>query len=73
MPPIFKALASITVWILFVFGCLLLVMPSVMGALGGIFFRPGVPPPLVLYVAYGLGVVSLILSVVCMKLRQMLE
>ena len=73
MPPVFKALASITVWILFVFGCLLLVMPSLMSTLGGILFRPGVPPPLILYIAFGLGVVSLALSVVCMKLRQMLE
>jgi len=73
MPPIFKALASITVWILFVFGCLLLVMPSLMGTVGGILFRPGVAPPLILYIAFGLGVVSLILSVCAMKLRQMLE
>jgi len=73
MPPIFKALATVTVWILFVFGCLLLLMPSVMGTIGGIFFRPGVPPPLLLYIAYGLGVASLILSVCAMKLRKMLE
>ena len=73
MPPVFKALATITVWVLFVFGCLLLLMPSIMGTLGGILFRPGITPPLIIYIAYGLGVVSLILSVAGTKLRYMLE
>lgn len=66
MPAVFKALASTTVWILFIFGCLSL--------LGG-FFRivGGMDRTLPLISAYfGYGIVSLALSVVCAKLRQMM-
>ena len=70
MPSIFKALASITAWILFVFGCLSL--------LGGLVRTVGAgmlgSPELALVSAYfGYGILSLILSVVAMKLRHMLE
>ena len=65
MPPIFKALASITAWILFVNGCLGLVLSGV-ARLGG---EAGLAPPL----AWGVAIVSLIAAVVAMKLRQMLE
>ena len=66
MSSIFKALASITVWVLFIFGALAL--------LGG-FVRVIVgSPELDMMTAYfGFGVGSLFLSVVTMKLRQMLE
>ncbi len=50
MPPIFKALASITVWVLFIFGWLLLVILSVMGIARRVLFV-GTPPPLIMYVA----------------------
>lgn len=63
MPPIFKALASITVWILFVTGCLVILT--------------GLPIP---YLDFGgnwqrlaVGVASLFLSVVVMKMRKTLE
>ncbi len=71
MPPIFKALASITVWILFIFGCL-----SLLGGFGRTFGASvGMESPeLSLVSAYfGYGILSLVLSVVTMKLRQMLE
>ena len=65
MPLKFKALASITVWILFVFGCLSL--------LGG-FVRAFMGSELSLVSAYfGYGIISLALSVVAAKLRKMLE
>ena len=65
MPSKFKALASITVWILFIFGCLAL--------LGG-FVRAFMSSEIRLVSAYfGYGVLSLTLSVVCAKLRKMLE
>ncbi len=66
MPSIFKALASITAWVLFIFGLL-----SLLGGFGRII---GGSTELSLMSAYfGFGVGSLVLSVVVMKLRQMLE
>ncbi|MBI4266915.1 MAG: hypothetical protein HY668_00925 [Chloroflexi bacterium] len=67
MPSVFKTLASITVWILFIFGCLSLLAGFVRlaGASGS---------SLPLIAAYfGYGIISLTLSVVTAKLRQMLE
>ena len=65
MPSKFKALASITVWILFIFGCLTL--------LGG-FVRAFMRSELALVSSYfGYGIISLILSVVAAKLRKTLE
>ena len=65
MPPIFKALASITVWILFINGCLGIVLSGVARLTTGETL--GAP------IAWGVAVVSLIAAVVAMKLRQMLE
>ena len=66
MPPIFKALTTITAWVLFIFGSL-----SLLGGFGRIF---GGSSQLSLVTAYfGFGVGGLFLSVVVMKLRQMLE
>ena len=71
MPPSFKALASITVWILFILGWIG-VLEAIAGAVGiitGLYLAS-----LEMTVAaFGVGVVSLILSVCAMKLRQMLE
>jgi hypothetical protein len=72
MPQIFKALASITVWVLFIVGWLFLVLPTLMATLAGQMFH-GAPPPWTVIVGLGLGIISLSLSVVAMKLRQMLE
>ena len=72
MPPIFKALATITVWVLFILGLLGLVLSNIGAALGGSFFGAE-PPPIQVYLANGLGVAALILSVCAMKLRKMLE
>jgi hypothetical protein len=66
MPSIFKALTSITVWVLFVFGFV-----SLLGGFGRII---GGSPELLLTSAYfGFGVGSLFLSIVTMKLRHMME
>ncbi len=66
MPHIFKALASITAWVLFIFGSL-----SLLGGFGHII---GGSPQLSLVTAYfGFGVGGLFLSIIVMKLRQMLE
>ena len=72
MPPIFKALASITAWILFIFGFLALLAGflRIIGASTGFSAPPEMP---IMSVYFGYGVGSLVLSVVVMKLRQMLE
>ncbi len=63
MPHIFKALASITVWILFVTGCLVILtaFPIPFLDFSGSWQRLAV------------GIASLVLSVVVMKLRKTLE
>lgn len=73
MPQIFKALATINAWVLFVMGWLVLligvlIMPTVEGTLFA-----GEAPPLLFWVACATAMATLALSVVLMKLRQMLE
>jgi len=65
MPPIFKALATIAAWILFVNGCLGIVLPGIARLAG----ETGLSTP----IAWGVGVISLVASVGAMKLRQMME
>ena len=66
MPSIFKALTSVTAWILFVFGTL-----ALLGGFGRII---GGSPAIDMMTAYfGFGVGSLFLSVVTMKIRQIME
>jgi hypothetical protein len=73
MPQIFKALASITAWTLFILGSLTLVIGVIiMPAIGGVLFA-GTAPPLIFWVAFASAVATLILSVCAMKLRHMLE
>jgi len=65
MPPIFKALASIVVWILFISGCIATIVSPITRIVMGEVFTS--------LVAWAIGVACLILSVCAMKLRQMLE
>lgn len=72
MPPVFKALASIAAWALFVVGALSLLTAfiRILGAALGTSDSPGVA----LMTAYfGYGFSGLFLSVVAMKLRKDLE
>ena len=71
MPPIFKALASITAWGLFILGWFFIVWPNLMSVVSGSICAG--PPPWQQVAGNVGGVVSLILSVCAMKLRQMLE
>jgi hypothetical protein len=72
MPPVFKALASITVWVLFVFGFFTLV--SAFARIVGSSIGTSEAPDLKLMYAYfGFGAGSFFLSVVAMKLRKTLE
>ena len=69
MPPIFKALATITVWVLFIWGCV-----TILSATVG-YYIEHVPdtPTIGILASWGVGVAELILAVCAMKLRQMLE
>jgi len=74
MPSIFKALGSITVWVLFVFGWLGM-LAGVVAAVQittGLLAAPGIGLPETV-AAFGVGVVCFILSVCAMKLRQALK
>ena len=62
MPRIFKSLASIVAWILFVIGCVGVIHFYVTAAMGE-----------QIVACLGLTIAALILSVCAMKLRQMLE
>ncbi|MBI2831980.1 MAG: hypothetical protein HYX79_06965 [Chloroflexi bacterium] len=68
MPSVFKALATIVAWVLFVFGLLALLV----GLIRVLSAIPATAAPgVVLMSAYfGFGIISLTLSVVVMKLRQ---
>ena len=65
MPHVFKPLATITAWILFINGCLGLAGSAVARLAG----EAGLAPP----IAWGVAAISLIAAVAAMKLRQMLE
>ena len=70
MPPIFKALATITAWILFIGGCISILVTTINWlVLVGFIGRPDISA----FFGWGLGAAELILAVVVMKLRQMLE
>ena len=65
MPTIFKYMASVTVWVLFLFG---------LAALVAGFARAFGGSSLPLVSAYfGYGIISLFLSVVCARLRKTLD
>ena len=69
MPSIFKALATVAAWVLFVFGLLSLLIGfvRVFSAIPETSTAPALP----LITAYfGFGIISLTFSVVVMKLRQ---
>ena len=71
MPPVFKALATIIVWVLFISGLLMALSSLVIGTVGGVLWRPEIP--LLYPIVWAVSGMFGILSVVCMKLRQMLE
>jgi hypothetical protein len=73
MPNIFKALASITVWVLFIGGLITLVSVLVMTAVSGQLYSVDSPPPIQFFIGLGVATFTSALAVVCMKLRQMLE
>ena len=67
MPSVFKALATITVWVLFVFGFLRLLIGVAMAFASG---REAAP--IVAYLDFAVGVGSMTLAAVVMWIRQKL-
>ena len=70
MPPIFKALASITVWVLFIWGVVTILSTTVSYY---VYIGIGNPPTITVYMGWGVGSAQLILAVCAIKLRHMLE
>ena len=72
MPQIFKALASSSAWILFIVGCLAILLPLTHRIIAGLFTGDilGIFSSMV---ALKTGIFALALSVAVMKLRKMLE
>ncbi len=70
MPNIFKTLASISVWILFLLGCGYIITTFIVWAAGGFGIQEGW---LAQVAAEAIGITAIILSVVAMKLRKNLE
>ena len=70
MPNIFKALASITAWVLFIWGCIGILIPTI-----AYFTEIGIlnPPPTEMLMSWALATAVLTLSVVVMRLRQKME
>lgn len=70
MPSTFKALVTITAWILFIFGLLALIGGIVVSILpsSGV---SDMPKPLLAWAHFGYGTVNLALAVVAMKSRPM--
>ena len=73
MPSVFKALATITAWVLIVFGLLTLVITFVFANIVGAQTGYAGPPPMEASVNSAIGVASMVLSVVVMRLRQKME
>jgi hypothetical protein len=73
MPPIFKALASITAWVLFIFSWVTGLSAGVMGIISGRLFSTTETPPLILPVFFALGAAEAVLAVVVMILRKKME
>ena len=67
MQRIFKGIATITIWFLFILGLVLVVLDGI------VFPIIGKNTITDAYFATGLGIASLILSIVAMKIRQKLE
>jgi hypothetical protein len=73
MPAIFKAMATITVWIFFVFGCLSILGGFVRIACSSMGLLNRHSSELLIIVYFGLGITSLALSMAAIMTRKKLE
>jgi len=72
MPPIFKALASITAWSLWILSWVVGLSTFVMGLVTGTLYGSA-PVPMVYPVFFGVSLAYAVLAVVVMRLRQKME
>ena len=72
MPQIFKALASVMAWVLFINSWVIGLSALMMGIVTGCLYGSE-PPPMVLPVFFALSIASGVLAVVVMRLRQKME
>ena len=72
MPPIFKALASITAWILWIAGLVCGFSTFIMGIITGTLYGGG-PVPMSYWAGFAVALAYGVGAVVVMKLRKMLE
>ena len=73
MPNIFKALATITAWVLFIFGLFMVVITFIFMNVAQAQVGYAEPPPFQPSVNIAIGIASLVLSVVVMRMRQIME
>ncbi len=73
MVTIFKVLASITAWILFIGGLATLVSVLLMTYLSGQLYLVGSPPPMEFYVGLGISAITLAAAAYVMQVRKLLE
>jgi hypothetical protein len=73
MPPIFKALATIAAWTLFIAGWLFALTNLVFGIYTGVLFTVGAKGWAEVFAYFVLAIVCATLSVVVMRLRQKME
>jgi hypothetical protein len=66
MPKVFKSLVEISVWILFIFGCILLINTIVASIIG--WLSPGL-----VMAGGGIAMASLALTAVVARIRQKME
>ncbi len=72
MPQIFKALASIMAWILWISGLIMGLSTFIMGIISGSFYGSE-PTPMVFPVSFAVALAYGIGAVVVMRLRQKME
>ena len=72
MPQIFKALATIGVWTLWIASWIIGLGTLVMGVIRGTLFG-GETPPMSAWIGFAVALSYMFLSIVAMKFRKMLE
>ena len=72
MPPIFKALATILVWILWISGLVMSFSTFIMGIINGTLYGPE-PTPMSEWAGFAVALAYGVGAVVVMKLRKTLE
>ena len=73
MPPIFKALATITAWILWICGLVMGFSTFVMGVISGGLYNPTKVPPIVYPALFTVAGFYAIVAIVIMLLRKKME